>query len=863
MKILDIQILRGPNFWSSEHKKLIVLHVHLNELTESQTRDLVQKAVQVFPGLSVNYHIQDCLCTGIVQVVKYLALEIQNSAGFNCSFRKSKAGASKGEYFIVYEYELEQPGEFAAEAAIRITEAFIQNNDPQIENELQKIQQIRKKYDIGPTSHYLLSEILQRNIPCRQFENGSLMTIGYGTKQKKIRTAVTDSTSGLGMEIVGDKDETKKILNEAGIPVPQGIIVYSEKGLTERIHEVRFPLVVKPLDGNHGRGVTTNINSLEKALVGYELARKISRTVIVEEFIKGNDYRFLIINYKLVAVAKRTPANITGNGKSTIRELIDEENKNTMRGSSAAHVLAQIKVDSVTENILSEHNFTLDSILPDEQNLVLKGTANISAGGTAEDVTDRVHPETRFTVERIARLFNLDICGVDILASSIDVPFTREVGAVIEVNAGPGLRMHSNPQIGKSRNVAAPIIDMLMPTEADARIPVIAVTGTNGKTTTTRLIAHLAKHIGYTPGYCTTDGIYIDNHLTHTGDCTGFRSAQDVLFDPGINFAVLECARGGILKSGLGFSNCDISIVTNVTEDHIGLKGINSLEDMARVKAVVAKTTRKEGYSILNAENDLCYKIKDELDCHVALFSTKKENERIREHLEKGGIAAVIHEKQFVICKGKEIIPIEKIEDVPLTLDGKASYMIKNVLPAILAAYLTGMTPEQIRKGLNCFYPSPLLTPGRMNIYNFSRFKLMVDYAHNTDGFYELKRFLDQLEDSPKTGIIAVPGDRRDDDIRNIGLISATMFDRIIIKHDTDLRGRTHDELNNLLIEGIKQLNKEVPTQIISEEKEAIDTALAEAEKGSFILVATSTVAETIDYVNQLHKMDSLTSNVL
>jgi len=863
MKIIETQVLRGPNLWSTEQKSLIVLKVQLNELTEMQTRDLVQKAVQVFPGLSSKYHIEDCICTGSVQVIKYIALELQNRAGMLCNFTKSKAGKTKGEYFIIFSYLIDTAGEYAGEAALRITKAFLNNQNPDIDKEIEELKSIRKKYDIGSTSTYLLNEIIKRGIPYRQFDNSSLITVGYGTKQKKIRTAVADTTSGLGMELAYDKAETKKILEEANVPVPKGIIVNTEQELYEKITEIKFPMATKPLEGNHGKGVTTNINDFDNALSGFNTARKISEAVIVEEFVKGDDYRFLLVNYKLVAVAKRIPATIVGNGISSIQQLIDEANADPDRGTSAEHVLALIKVDDVTKKILEEHGLTLDSVLPKDEALVLKDIANTKTGGTAEDVTDRVHPETKFMVERIAKLFNLDICGIDIIASSIEAPLTREIGAIIEINAGPGLRMHSNPQKGKARNVAAPIIDMLMPTEADARIPIVAVTGTNGKTTTTRLIAHIAKQVGYTPGYCTTEGIYIDTHLTYEGDCTGFKSAQDVLFDPNVNFAVLECARGGILKSGLGFNRCDISIITNITEDHLGSKGIDTLEDMAKVKSVVAKSTRKEGYAILNAENDFCYKIKDHLNCNIALFSTKKDTERIKQHCKEGGIAAVIDHKQFAIYKGDEIFHIDKIEDVPLTYDGKASYMIKNILPAILAAYLSGFSIEQIKKGLRCFYPSPLFTPGRMNIYNFNRFKLMIDYAHNTDGFYELKRFLDQVEDSPKIGIIAVPGDRRDEDIRNIGLLSATMFDKIIIKHDEDLRGRTGEEINKLLLEGIGQINKQVPTEIIPDEKKAIESVIDDVEKGSFVVVCTSTVSETIEFVNELHKMDSLTTQII
>lgn len=859
MKILESKVMRGPNYWSIEHGTIIVLKVQLDDLPANEEKSLIQKAVDIIPALSQKYHIDDAKTNSVVQLIKYLSVELQCMAEMPCTYARSKAGNNKGEYLITIEYQLEEAGLYAAKAAFNITEALYNNLPVNVEGAINELLEIRAKFKLGATTGYILDAFKKRNIPYKRFNNGSLITLGYGIKQQKIRTAVTDTTSGLGIELAGDKEETKNLLAEANIPVPRGIIVYSEAGLRERIIEVKFPVVLKPLDGNHGRGVTTNVMDMEKAIFGFEIAKKISNAVILEEYIEGDDYRFLVINFKMVAVAKRTPCYVKGNGVSTIQELIDEENRNPQRGNEEKHVLAIIKVEPVTLKILADKNLTLESVLPVGEILTIKDTANISAGGTAEDVTNSVHPENKFMVERIARMFHLNICGVDIMAKAVNVPITREVGAVIEVNAGPGIRMHSNPQNGIERDVASPIVEMLFPKPSDALIPIIAVTGTNGKTTTTRLIAHLAKHAGYKPGFCTTEGIYIDGHLTFEGDCTGYMSAHDVLFDPVIDLAVLECARGGILKSGLGFENCDISIITNISEDHLGLKDINTLEDMARVKSVVARSTYKNGYSVLNADNDLCYKIKDELDCNIALFSMKSDNPRLKEHCEKGGLAATIENGYVVVYKGKTAIQIEMLENIPVTFKGKASYMVKNVLPAVLAGIISGFSVSEIQTGLKTFLPSPLFTPGRMNLFDFTRFKVMVDYAHNMDGFFELKRFLDEIEDSPKIGIIAMAGDRKDDDIRHIGLLAATMFDKIIIKHDKDLRGRTAENISELLLEGISQINKAVPTTIISDEKEAIDYAIENAETGSFILICAGIVSETIDYVNQLYTAKGLT----
>ncbi|MGZ3920797.1 MAG: cyanophycin synthetase [Bacteroidia bacterium] len=857
MKIIETKVMRGPNYWSIDYGSLIVLKVQADEVNETEVKRIIQKAIELVPALSGKHQVQELL-----QLVKCLALELQCMAEMPVAFSRILPTNTKGEHIIIIEYSIEEAGIYASRAAVAITKALLNNEAVNLLEELNDLLDIRAAKKLGATSAYILDAVKKRKIPFRRFDNSSLITLGYGSKQQKIRTAVTDTTSGLGIELAGDKDETKKILAEANCPVPKGILVYSEAGLRERIIEVKFPVVVKPLDGNHGRGVTTNIMDVEKAVFGFNIAKKISNAVILEEYIEGYDYRFLVINYKLVAVAKRAPAFIKGDGKSSIQQLVDKENKNPERGNDEKHVLAFIKIDDITRKILSDKKLTLDSIVPKGEIVILKDTANISAGGTAEDVTDIVHPENIFMAERIAKMFNLNICGIDIMTRAVDIPITPDVGAIIEVNAGPGLRMHSNPQGGKVRDVASPIVEMMFPLPASARIPIIAVTGTNGKTTTTRLIAHLAKQAGHKPGFCTTEGIYIDGHLTYEGDCTGYMSALDVLFDPVIDFAVLECARGGILKSGLGFDVCDISIVTNVSEDHLGLKDINTIEDMAKVKSVVSRATSKNGYSILNADNDPCYKIKEDVDCKVALFSTKSDNERIKQHCNSGGLAATIEGGYVIVYKGKTKIEVELIDNIPITFKGKASYMIKNILPAVLAGIISGFTLDEIQKGLKTFYPSPALTPGRMNLFDFSHFKVMIDYAHNIDGFFELKRFLDEVEDSPKVGIISIAGDRRDEDILNVGLLAATMFDKIIIKHDKDLRGRTAENISDLLLKGISRINKAVPTTIISNEKEAIEYAINNAEKGSFILICAGIVTETVEQVNQLYKINALAAQL-
>jgi cyanophycin synthetase len=488
-------------------------------------------------------------------------------------------------------------------------------------------------------------------------------------------------------------------------------------------------------------------------------------------------------------------------------------------------------------------------VLPEGQIVFLKDTANISTGGTSRDVTHVVHPYNIFLAERIARLMNLDICGIDVIARDINMPLTYDNGAVIEVNAGPGLRMHLVPAKGLGQNVAEPIVNMLFPQPASSRIPIVAVTGTNGKTTTTRLIAHLAKHAGYTTGYTTTDGIYIDDHNLESGDCGGPSSAQKVLRDPIIEFAVLECARGGILRSGLGFDKCSTSVITNITDDHLGLDGIHTMKELKKVKATIAQSTLGSGYAILNADDDLVFQITGELDCNIALFSTDEKNERVQSHCSKGGLAATVEKGYFTIRRDGWGTRVARVNDVPLTLNGKASAMIQNILPAILAAVVNGIDIAVLKKGLQSFIPSPELTPGRMNVFEFKRFGLMIDYAHNSDGFKHLKTFLEQTEAASKVGIITSPGDRRDEDIRNIGLYAAQIFDEIIIRHDKDGRGRSNEEITNLIREGIRKVKPYMQVTVVSDETEAIRFAMETAQDNSFIVACVDEVRQSLDFV--------------
>lgn len=866
MKIREIKILRGPNYWSIRRPKLIQMTLDLEEMEQRPTNTIdgfLDRLQTLMPSLyehrcSENKpggffsRVKDGTWMG--HVIEHIALELQTLAGMDCGFGRTRGTGKEGEYFVVFDYMEEDAGVYTAKAAVRIAEALIDAKPYNLDEDIQRLREIREDTRLGPSTGSIVEEAVKRDIPFIRLNKQSLVQLGYGVHQKRIRATIASTTSTIAVDIAGDKEETKNLLDAAQIPVPKGTVIRSEEGLKDAVERYGYPLVIKPIDGNHGKGNTTNITTYEQALKAFEAAKQYSRSVIVEKFITGFDFRVLVINYKFICAALRTPASVVGDGEHTIQWLIDETNKDPRRGYGHEKVLTQITIDQFTQKMLDEKGYTLETIPLKEELVLLKPTANLSTGGTSTDVTDEVHPVNIFMAERIARIIGLDICGIDIMAPDLKRPVTENGGAILEVNAAPGFRMHVEPSEGIARNAAEPVIDMLFPKGATGRIPIIAITGTNGKTTTTRLTAHICKAAGKKVGYTTSDGVYIQNQLMMKGDCTGPVSARFVLSDPTVDFAVLESARGGLLKSGLAFDKCDVAIVTNVTADHMGLAGINTLEQMARVKSVVPETVRKGGFAILNADDDLVYKMKDNLDCNVALFSMDENNPRIKKHCAKGGFGAVYENGYITILKGTWKIRVLKVNDIPITFDGKAIHNIMNTLPAVLAAYMfRDISIEDIRTGLTTFVPSPALTPGRLNMFEFKKCKFLVDFAHNPAGLELLGNFVSKMDGSPKVGIISGTGDRRDEDIRELGRLSAKYFDEIIIRCDKNLRGRTAEEIVNLLVEGINEAKtKEIPFEIIYNEQDAILYAYNNAKPGSLITIMCDVVSEALDFIKDL-----------
>lgn len=866
MKVLEIKILRGPNYWSVRRTKLIQMKLDLEELEERPTNHIHgfrERLEKLFPSLyehrcSVGkpggffQRVEEGTWMG--HVIEHVALELQTLAGMDTGFGRTRgANEKEGVYYVVFTYLEEDAGVYAAKAAVRITDALVAGEEYNLEEDIQKLREIREDTRLGPSTGCIVDEAAKRNIPYIRLNKQSLVQLGYGVHQKRIRATIASTTSNIAVDIACDKEETKLLLEAAEIPVPRGTVVRTEIGLDEAIEKYGYPLVIKPIDGNHGKGNTTNITNREQALKAFEAAKAYSRSVIVEKFITGFDFRILVINHKFICAALRTPASVMGDGEHTIQWLIDETNKDPRRGYGHEKVLTQISVDGSTMKMLEEKGYTLDTVPPKGELVLLKTTANLSTGGTSTDVTDEVHPANVFMCERISKIIGLDICGIDIMATDLRTPVNENGGAILEVNAAPGFRMHIDPAEGLPRNVAEPVIDMLFPKGSVGRIPIIAVTGTNGKTTTTRLTAHIAKSAGKKVGYTTSDGVYIQNHLMMKGDCTGPVSSTFVLKDPTVDFAVLECARGGILKSGLAFQNCDVAIVTNVAADHIGLGGIYTVEQMAKVKAVVPETVFPHGYAILNAEDDLVYKMKNDLKCNVALFSMDENNPRIKQHCAGGGLATVYENGFISIMKGTWKIRVMAAKDIPITYEGKAVHNITNCLPAVLATYLyRDISIDDIRQGLLTFIPGESLTPGRLNFFHFKNYTFLADFAHNPHGLQLLCEFVNKLDYKYKVGVISGTGDRRDEDIRELGEISAKYFDEIIMRCDKNLRGRTAEEIMDLLEEGIRKENKTIPVMKIANENEALEYIYANPKQGALYTIMCDVVAGALDKIKEL-----------
>jgi cyanophycin synthetase len=865
MKILKIQTLRGPNYWSIRRQKLVVMRLDLEDLAaqpSNQIPGFAEGLARVLPSLHEHFcslgHAGGFLSrlkegTMMGHIVEHVALELQDLAGMAVGFGRTRETATPGTYQVVIEYLDEQAGRYAARAAVRLCQSVVETGtypSEELAQDLNDLRDLWSKSGLGPSTEAIVKEAEARGIPWLPLSSRSLIQLGYGTYQKRVQATLSSNTSILGVELAGDKEGAKQILAEAGIPVPKGTVVRYVDEIEDAIQDIGgFPVVLKPMNGNHGRGITINVTSLAMAEAAYDLASQVSRSVIVEHYHPGKDYRVLVVNHKVVAVAERVPAHVIGDGASTIAALIEVTNQDPQRGDGHDNVLTKIEIDHEgTWQLLSQQGHTLDTVLPAGEICYLRGTANLSTGGIAVDRTDEIHPENLWIAQRVSQVIGLDIAGIDVVSPDIRRPLREVGGVIVEVNAAPGFRMHTNPSQGIARNVAEPVLNMLFPPGSPSRVPIIAITGTNGKTTTTRLIAHICRQTGRTIGYTTTDGIYIGEHLLEKGDTTGPQSAQQILKDPTVELAVLETARGGILRSGLGFSQCDVGVILNVQADHLGLGDIDTVEQLADLKAVVAESARTDGYAVLNADDPLVAAIADHIQAQVTYFSLDPNNPIIRQHISQGGLAAVYENGYISILKGDWTIRIELAVNVPVTLDGRANFMIANVLAASLATFTQGISVEHIRAGLSSFQMSARQTPGRMNLFDLGQFSVLIDYAHNPAGFTALGEFV-QKWPGERIGVIGAPGDRRDQDFVALGEIAAGFFDQVVIKEDDDRRGRAAGDVASLIQAGLLHQKPGYRYQRILDETTAINQTLENAPKGSLVVILPEQVSRAIQLV--------------
>ncbi len=876
LRILDTRVLRGANYWSPQPvvKMLVDLGV-LEEYPSTKIPGFVDGLLAWMPSL------QDHACslnrrggfvtrlkdgTWMGHVSEHIALELQNLAGTDVRHGKTRSAGKTGQYNVIYQYREEQVGLEAGVLAVRIVNHLIAPGDPtqglDYIEELERLIRLAERQAFGPSTQAILDEAASRDIPYLRLDRHSLVQLGHGVHQQRIRATMTSRTSGIAVDIASDKNLTNRLLDSAGLPVPKSEVVTTADATVSAAKRVGLPCVVKPLDGNHGRGVHLNLRTDEEIRAAFEGARRESRSgdLVVETFVTGNDYRCLVIGGKVAAIAERVPASVVGDGKGTIRQLVDKTNADPRRGIGHEKVLTRIKVDGAAEALVRAQGYELDAVPPKGERVKLALTGNMSTGGTSIDRTIEAHPDNVEIAEMAARVVGLDVAGIDFICPDITVPVRETGGAIVEVNAAPGFRMHTHPTEGEPQYVAKPVIDLLFAPGAPARIPIIGVTGTNGKTTTVRMIAHILKLMGRRVGMTSTDGIVVDGRTIKRGDMSGPKSARMILQNPTVDTGVFEVARGGILREGLGFDRADVAVVTNVTADHLGLGGIDTLRELSDVKGVLVQAVPRTGTAVLNADDPYVSRLSSECRGTVILFSMETEKgqrgfDRVDGYCGRGGAAFVIRHTpegdQIVLRHGPRVMPVLYTHLVPATFGGKALMNVANALAAAAAAWAAGAHLHDIRQGLRTFTTSFFQAPGRLNYLEVGGVRVIIDYCHNVDGMRNLADFARRMNGDGEgssgragraLGVIGMPGDRRDEDMREYGAYAAGAFDEIIVREDRNLRGREPGVAANLVADGVRRARKDgtgrtVRVDKILDELSAVRNALRRANPGDLVVM--------------------------
>ncbi|MCK4258665.1 MAG: cyanophycin synthetase [Halanaerobiales bacterium] len=842
MRLLNLYSINGPNIYS--YYPIIVMEVDLEEYHDVYTNELsefTENLLHLFPGIR-SHHCSKGYSGGFCErlergtllghVMEHLALELQSMVGKTVSYGKTRFVNEFNGYRIIYSYFNKALGLHAGKCSYECIKKLVHQMRIDPDEIISELKETNRKFGYGPSTQVIVDEAEKRGIPViRLNERNSPIQLGYGARYKRIQATITDYTSCIGVDLACNKWEVKEFLGQMGLPVTKGELILTVKEALEAMERLAKPLVVKPVNGNQGKGVTLNINSSSDLIRAYEIARAYNEEVLIEEFVEGKDYRLTVINGQMVAVSHRLPPFVVGDDFYSVRELIGKVNNDELRGEGHEKPLTKIKIDPVLLVSLAKQGLALDSVIAKGKKIFLRENGNLSTGGTAYDVTELVHPDNQKMVERAVRLIGLDVAGVDLRTEDISRPISRYGGAIIEINAAPGIRMHHFPTVGKKRNVAGAIIEMLFP-ENDGRIPIIAVTGTNGKTTATRLIHYILMQTGSNIGMSTTDGIYLNDHLIYKGDTTGPWSAEMLLKDSATDVVVLETARGGIIRSGLGYDQSDVGIVINVTEDHLGLSGIETLEDLANVKSLVVETVKRDGICVLNGDNIYTQAMAKRCQGQIVYFTQNPQNSLINDHVGLGGIAVVNNLGMIEIWTKDEKIPLISISKIPLTHGGKAIHQVENVLAAIAGLYGLGTELNLIKSGLKSFAGDISTNPGRLNLTQHGGWKVILDYGHNIDGYRAVIDFTKNIGYKRLLGVVGVPGDRLDESIVKIGHLVGEYFDRVWIKEDHDLRGRNQGEVAKLFNDGILLGRKAIEAEIIFQEEEALKLMLKELMPG-------------------------------
>jgi cyanophycin synthetase len=864
MRILDRSVYVGPSLYA--HFPVIRLELDLGDLENWPSARLgdhfIDGLLQALPGLAEHgcsygepggfvRRLREDEGTWLGHVLEHVAIELQNVAGEQVTFGKTRSAGKTGVYTVVYEYAQRDEGIEAGELAMRLLTSLLpkelQTNGilpadwdwPTARDEFIRYAQRRA---LGPSTASLVHAAEERNIPWLRLNSQSLVQLGYGRYQQRIQATITGKTSHIAVELASDKEETNKILASLGLPVPRQELVQTEDQAKRSARRIGYPVVTKPYNGNHGRGISIRLTNDEEVVAGFRAAREHSRSVIVETFVTGDDHRLLVVNGELVAATRRTPGHVVGDGVHTVAQLVEVVNQDPRRGVGHEKVLTRLEIDAQAEMMLGRVGYDRDSVPKADELVYLRSTANLSTGGTATDVTDIIHPDNRDMAVRAIKAIGLDVGGVDFLSDNIAESYQTHGGGICEVNAAPGFRMHVAPSEGTPRDVAGPVIDMLFPPGSPSRVPIAAVTGTNGKTTTARMLAHITKMAGFTPGLTTTDGVYIDGQRTVEGDMTGPMATRMVLADPQIDMAILETARGGLLRAGMGVPFVNVGAVLNIAADHLGMKGIDTLEQLAEVKRIIVEVARD--CAVLNADDPLVLKMAAYTDAKTICYVTMNpQHGLVREHIRAGGRAcaleAGINGQMITLYDKGSHIPLLWTHLVPATLEGRALHNVQNAMFATAMAFSMGIKLDAIRQGLRTFGSTFFQAPGRMNVFDEHPFKVIFDYAHNAHAVGVMADLAQRLDVQGRRIIVmAGPGDRRDEDLRAIAEAVAGRFDHYICRRDDGLRGRDGDEVPLLLARTLKaQGVDEANISIIPDEQEAIDAALRMGQPGDLVLI--------------------------